>query len=193
MLSYERAGRGTTSLVLVHGGLIDSRVWDSQFRWFAERADVIRFDLPGDGRSESPGGSFSGIECLYWVMTQLEIERAALVGLSGGARIAIDFAISHPARTEKVVAVAPGLSGYDSWKLPEDLVAAARAAIRSGDRNRAVQAWLDLWAPVSKDALLELARDNADSLFGGPRLVDLDPPAIGRLGRTTSADTCRAG
>jgi 3-oxoadipate enol-lactonase len=180
-LFYERAGHGAPVVVFLHGGLIDSRVWDSQFDWFAKRVDVIRFDLPGDGRSEAPDGLFSGIECLNGVMTQLGIERAMLVGLSGGARIAIDFAISYPAKTEKVVAVAPGLSGYDRWELPHDQVAVVRAAIRAREGDRAAEAWLDLWAPVSKGALVELGRDNASSLFAGRQLIDLEPPAIGRL------------
>lgn len=180
-LYYERAGHGA-SVVFLHGGLIDSRLWDLQFTWFAGRADAIRFDLPGDGRSEPPlERAFSGIDCLRDVMTTLDVDRAMLVGLSGGARIALDFAISDPARVERVVAVAPGLSGYEGWDLPVDRIAAMRAAIHAGEHHRAAEAWLDLWAPVSKDELLERGRDNADSAFGGPELLDLDPPAIDRL------------
>jgi 3-oxoadipate enol-lactonase len=179
---YERAGAGPPTLVFLHGGMIDSRLWDQQFDWFAAHADVIRFDLPGDGRSEAPALNwFSGIEDLGTLLDLLAIEQASVIGLSGGARIGIDFAISHPPRIDKLVAVAPGLSGYTSWTLPADRIESGRAAIRRGDRERAVTAWLDLWAPVTKDALLDLARANAESLFTNTHLVDLDPPAIGRL------------
>jgi len=38
---YERAGKGPT-LVLIHAGLWDSRIWDEQFEAFAKRYEVIR-------------------------------------------------------------------------------------------------------------------------------------------------------
>jgi 3-oxoadipate enol-lactonase len=181
-LHYERAGAGDSApIVFLHGGLIDSRVWDPQFAWFSERADVIRFDLPGNGRSEPPAGSVSGFELLRAALTGLGVERAVLVGLSGGARIAIDFAIRYPESAGKLVAVAPGLSGYDRWSLPEGAIDAMRTNIEAGDRDGAAEAWLDLWAPVTKSALVPLGRDNADSLFRNIPLEELEPPAIGRL------------
>jgi 3-oxoadipate enol-lactonase len=185
-LYYERAGGGDPTLVFLHGGLIDSRVWDPQFAAFGALTDVIRLDLPGDGRSEPPRRSYSGIDDLRITLDQLEVDRAVLIGLSGGARIAIDFAIRYPSRVVKLVAAAPGLSGYNDWALPEDRVSAGTEALRAGDRRAAVQAWLELWAPVTGAALLERALDNADSLFMDAELIDLDPPAIGRLNEITA-------
>jgi pimeloyl-ACP methyl ester carboxylesterase len=179
-LYYERAGSGASVLVFLHGGLIDSRLWDPQFKWFAERAAVIRLDLAGNGRSEPPEDGYSGIEALSDVLDMLEVERATMIGLSGGARIAVDFAISDPSRMERLVAVAPGLSGYERWALPQEQLSALIHALRLGDRDLAAEAWLNLWAPVTKAALLELGRENAESLFAG-QLIDLDPPAVGRL------------
>lgn len=183
VLSYERAGSGDfPPVVLLHGGLIDSRVWDAQFAWFAERAMVVRLDLPGNGRSGAPDGPYSGFQILAAFLSALDIEEANLVGLSGGARIAIDFTISYPERTEKLVAVAPGLSGYGRWSLPKELVRRFRAALEAGDRDAAAATWLDIWAPVTKNELLGLGRDNAESLFVQARLEEIEPPAIGRLG-----------
>jgi 3-oxoadipate enol-lactonase len=185
-LYYERMGSGEPTLVFLHGGLIDSRVWDPQFASFGARTDVIRLDFPGDGRSEPPKRSYSGIDDLRITLGQLEVDRAVLIGLSGGARIAIDFAIRYPSRVVKLVAAAPGLSGYRDWTLPEDRVRTGRDALRAGDRTAAVRAWLGLWAPVTGAALLERALDNADSLLVKAELIDLDPPAIGRLNEITA-------
>jgi pimeloyl-ACP methyl ester carboxylesterase len=41
------------------------------------------------------------------------VPRATLVGLSLGARTAIDFAFSHPAMVEALVLAAPGASGME--------------------------------------------------------------------------------
>ncbi|HEY0385016.1 MAG TPA: hypothetical protein VGC64_03360, partial [Pyrinomonadaceae bacterium] len=43
-LYYEMAGKGRT-VVLIHGGLADSRLWDDQFRAFARHFRVVRYDL----------------------------------------------------------------------------------------------------------------------------------------------------
>jgi 3-oxoadipate enol-lactonase len=178
---YEQSGQGAPTIVFLHGGLIDSRLWDPQFNWFAQRARVIRYDMPGAGRSETPREEFSGVEVLYEILAWLDIEQTVLIGLSGGARIAIDFAIAHPEKTERLVTVAPGLSGYEDWTLPERNVEEVREAIRGKDRDGAANAWLTLWAPVTKAQLFAAGRANAESLFSNVRLKDLDPPAIGRL------------
>ena len=186
-LYYERAGiRGDVPVVFLHGGLIDSRVWNAQFARFSERADVIRFDLPGNGRSDPTHGAFSGFETLAAAFSALDVERAHFVGLSGGARIAIDFAIRYPERVEKLVAVAPGISGYERWSLPRERVAPFLTALKDGDRDAAAGAWLDIWAPVTKERLLDLGRDNAESLFTQEALKELAPPAIDRLSELTA-------
>ena len=185
-LHVERRGSGGPVVVFLHGGAIASGVWEAQFTWFARRTTVVRFDLPGDGRSEFAGQSFSGVEIVRELLSQLEIDRACLVGLSGGARIAIDYALTDPERVERLVAVSPGLSGYLRWSLPEQQAARLKQAIAAGDRTLAAEAWLDLWGPATRDKLLPLASANAESLFRDVRLLDAEPPALGRLAALTA-------
>jgi 3-oxoadipate enol-lactonase len=45
-LYYEIAGKGPI-VVFTHGGLVDSRLWDEQFKVFAKRFRVVRYDLRG--------------------------------------------------------------------------------------------------------------------------------------------------
>src|SRR5690348_15385161 len=54
-LYYEMTGKGKT-VVLIHGGLVDSRLWDDQFKEFAGHYLVIRYDLRGFGKSAFPAG-----------------------------------------------------------------------------------------------------------------------------------------
>src|SRR5688500_3428502 len=49
-LYYETAGRGL-EVVLIHGGLVDSRLWDEQVGTLSKRFRVVRYDLRGYGRS----------------------------------------------------------------------------------------------------------------------------------------------
>ena len=53
ILYYEVAGEGRKGhpLDLLHGGLVDSGLWDDQFSDFAQRYKVIRYDMRGYGKS----------------------------------------------------------------------------------------------------------------------------------------------
>ena len=48
-LYYEIAGEGQP-LVLIHGGLVNSGLWDDQFEVFAEQYRTLRYDVRGFGR-----------------------------------------------------------------------------------------------------------------------------------------------
>ena len=59
-IAYQRAGRGTP-LVLLHGFLVDSRMWRPQLESLANEFTVIAWDAPGAGQSADPRESRSGL------------------------------------------------------------------------------------------------------------------------------------
>jgi pimeloyl-ACP methyl ester carboxylesterase len=109
-LYYESMGEGR-AVVLVHGGLVDSRLWDAQMRPLSKRFRVVRYDIRGYGRSPAPTGEYYPLEDLRALLDYLKIDKATLVGLSLGGIIAADFALEHPARVERLVLVGAGLRG----------------------------------------------------------------------------------
>ncbi len=109
-LYYEAVGKGP-AVVLLHGGLVDSRLWDDQMADFSKRHRVVRYDLRGYGKSAAPAKPFSHIEDLRALLDFLKIERATIVGLSLGGIIAADFALEYPGRVERLVLVGSGLRG----------------------------------------------------------------------------------
>src|SRR5712691_3775284 len=109
-LYYELAGKGP-AVVLVHGGLVDSRLWDDQMKAFSKSYHVVRYDLRGFGRSRAATDPFSHIEDLRAVLDFLKIERATVIGLSLGGIIAADFTLEYPERVERLVLVGAGLRG----------------------------------------------------------------------------------
>ena len=54
---------------------------------------------------------FSAVDDLVGVLDALEVERAALVGLSLGGGLALDAALAHPDRVWALVHVAAGVIG----------------------------------------------------------------------------------
>ena len=110
-LYYEVAGGGTP-LVLIHGGLVNSGLWDKQFYVLAEHFRVVRYDVRGYGQSDSPTAPFSHYDDVRQLLDFLNIDRAAVLGLSMGGAIAIDFALAYPERTLALIPVAAAISGY---------------------------------------------------------------------------------
>lgn len=96
-LYYEELGSGEP-LILVHGHSLDHRMWDGQFREFAQHFRVIRYDLRGYGRSSMPSENkpFLHAEDLDVLIQQLGLKKVHLVGLSLGGFVALDYLCLHP-------------------------------------------------------------------------------------------------
>jgi pimeloyl-ACP methyl ester carboxylesterase len=184
-LYYEVTGEGEP-VVLIHGFSLDSRLWDAQAAALASDFRVIRYDLRGHGRSAPIEAPYSGYEDLRHLLDELSIERAALVGLSAGARIAVDFALAYPGRADRLLLAGPAISGHvpqERFDWMEPVIAAARA----GDTRRAAEHWADtalMSVPdsASAAAVRTMILDNAH-LWGIPSNPEktLAPPAVDRL------------
>src|SRR5215831_16668239 len=94
-LAYDRAGHGD-AVIFLHGGLLDRRMWDDQFSYFARHYQAIRYDMRGAGRSETTPSvePFTHHDDLYYFLQALRLQQVSLVGLSNYA-VALDFAIAY--------------------------------------------------------------------------------------------------
>jgi pimeloyl-ACP methyl ester carboxylesterase len=90
---YEVAGTGEMTVILIHGGLLDCTMWDDQFELLANDYRVVRYDADAHGKSPLPPDMYWDHASLRELMDHLGIERAVLVGLSLGGRVAIDMAL----------------------------------------------------------------------------------------------------
>ena len=139
---WEAAGTGAP-VILMHGGNLDRRMWDSEFVAWRASHRVIRFDARGYGRSGRIDTAFAAHDDLLALMDSLSIPRASLVGLSLGGRVAMDFALAHPERVDRLVLAAPGISG-GKWAEDGDTLwlPAARTAFAAKDSVGLAVAWL---------------------------------------------------
>jgi len=149
-LWYDEAGQGA-AVLLLHGGLGDSELWEPELPALSARFRTLRTDLRFYGRSAGPAAPFSPQADVVGVLDELGIERAALVGLSYGGRIAIDVALESPDRIWALAAVAPGLSGYDTTAYSEAQEDAYDDALAAGDLEAAMEVDFAVWAPLGTD------------------------------------------
>jgi 3-oxoadipate enol-lactonase len=190
-LYYQIAGAGHP-LVLLHGHLVDSSMWDDQFDLFARRYRVIRYDARGFGKSSLPPEPYAHHRDLYGLLKLLDVASAYLVGLSGGGQIATDFALEYPRMVDALVLVGPGLGGFEWPAEPDPLAVEMREAYERGDKDWAVELSLRFWTdgPArTPDQVNPAARERIRAmtahLFALPDVEapeePLEPPAIGRL------------
>jgi 3-oxoadipate enol-lactonase len=156
-IECESVGEGPT-IVLIHGGLVDRRLWDNQVAALAGDHQVIRYDLRGLGRSSVPEGPFSHLDDLDRLLDALA------VGL---------------------VLAAPGLRGYE-WA-PNPAIEAAYLLL-SDDPRRGIALLLETGmggATAESQALLH--RMVTENLRGWSQAIPErmrwpSPPTLERLG-----------
>ena len=143
-LYAEVAGEGP-EIVLFHEGICDSRMWDPQWESWAKSHRLLRFDFRGYGRTPLSRGKYSAAKDVIELLDEHGFERAALVGVSLGGRVALEVALTQPERVSALVLVGSGLPGHDwsdemkaSWEEEE-------AAFNAGDMDGAVEVTLRTW------------------------------------------------
>jgi len=118
------AGRPTA--VFLHGAGLDHTAWALQSRWLAFHGwNVLAVDLPGHGNS---GGAplqtiRSFVDWLLALLDEAKVERAALIGHSMGALIALETAAVAPARVSHLMLIGAAAT----MPVHPDLLAAAAA------------------------------------------------------------------
>ncbi len=192
-LYCEVTGKGPP-LVLIHAGFLDSRMWDEQFKLFAEAFKVVRYDVRGFGKSDRPHEKFTNSHDLYSLLKHLSIPKAAIIGLSNGGAIALDFAVEHPEMIEKLILVGTWVRGYENtsaeekiWDKFGEMMKPQELAVKENRLAEAVEMDVNVWAPAQNPAnrkrILKIAMENAHTQAEPPGKwqAKQDTPTFKRL------------
>ena len=191
---FETAGEGLP-LLFIHAGVADHRQWNNEFESFASEFKVVRYDMRGFGRSEPVPGEFSHMRDLELIIDELiGDEPLTLIGCSMGGRLAMDYALEHPAAVSSLVLVGSGPSGLDLDVPSHPKEKEAERAYEQGDWDRLAEVEAQIWLdgmgrspeqtdPAFRKLALEMNRlalsHEAKKL--GERTPDVEIPAVERL------------
>jgi 3-oxoadipate enol-lactonase len=149
-LQYATAGEGDP-VVFIHGFGLDSRMWDPQWQAFAQRHQVVRYDLRGYGDSSVPEGPYSHVDDLLALIDSLGIGPVHLIGLSLGGRIALRVAAQAPNKVRSLTLADSAMDGHtwtadwlQRWRQMTE-------AAKRGDLAAAKKLWREhnLFAPAT--------------------------------------------
>lgn len=193
---YEVAGAGSP-LLLIHAGICDSRMWDDQWATFAAQHRVIRFDARGFGRTTTTDVDFSNRADVLALLDHLAVEQAAVLGVSRGGQIAIDFALEYPQRVAALIPVCAGISGYEADPTSIDsreaaLFEAMEAAEVAAEWEKVAAIDVRLWvdgplqpegraAKSVRERVYAMSLNNYQTITIFGKAEPLDPPAAERL------------
>ena len=114
----EVRGRGRP-LLLILGLGFDVSESTTLIDALAEHSQVIAFDNRGAGRTDKPDAPYT-IELMaadaLGVLDVLGVGHADVLGMSLGGRIALELALSHPDRVDKLILLSTSARVIPSWR-----------------------------------------------------------------------------
>lgn len=93
-------------LILLHGTAGSWENFALNVAAHAERFHCYAFDMIGSGLTDKPDYDYETqhyVKHLHDFMDAVKVERASMIGLSLGARVACKFAIDHPQRVNRLI------------------------------------------------------------------------------------------
>jgi pimeloyl-ACP methyl ester carboxylesterase len=194
-IHYEDSGGAGLALVLSHGFLEDSSMFDAQLRHLRPRHRVITWDQRGHGRTVSTGEAFT-----YWdsaddlaaLLDHLSVNRAVVGGMSQGGFISLRFALRYPDRTAGLVLIDTQSGQEDPDKVQQydvmhdvwtgsgasDQLLDMVAAIIVGNKRPESAEWIAKWKKLDPGKLTYIYRPLMDRDDVTDRMGEIRAPAL---------------
>ncbi len=182
-------------LILLHGSATNSASWIGDIGSWSRHFRVHSIDLIGEpgfsAPSRPPLGSSAYAEWLDDVLEALGLEKAAVIGLSLGGWLAMDYAIRRPNRVSKLVLISPGGIGRNRnilvWALPLLVLGAwgrRKMQERIGGKDLLDPAFATSPLGVMTDAIFAHFNPRTEALPvpTDPQLQELPMPVMAVLG-----------
>jgi pimeloyl-ACP methyl ester carboxylesterase len=166
-IAYTQTGDGPP-LVLLHGGMEDSRSWRPQVDGLADEFTVLAWDAPGSGRSSDVPESWrmpDYADALASWVRATGFERPHVLGLSWGSSLALELYRRHPQVPASLV-LASAYAGWAGSLSPEETAARLEGVLAAAELpvEQVLEALPGMFsAPLPKGLLEELTVMWADN------------------------------
>jgi 3-oxoadipate enol-lactonase len=153
-------GSGPT-VVLLHAGVADLRMWDHQAAALAADHTVVRCDLRGFGQSPlAADDSYSDAEDVLALLDELGIGDFALVGASHGGGVALQVASAVPVRVTRLVLLDAAAGIAEKTDAIRAVWAEEERLVTTDDIEGATELMVRTWlGPEADESARELVRD----------------------------------
>jgi pimeloyl-ACP methyl ester carboxylesterase len=145
-VAYDQRGDGPP-LVLLHGGLDDSRLWRWQLEGLSDEFTVAAWDAPGGGRSSDAPAHWrmaEWAECAAAWIEAADISPAHVLGLSWGSSVALELYRRRPGVVRSLI-LASAYAGWAGSLSPEACAERLESALR--DAHLPPEAIAAAWLP----------------------------------------------
>ncbi len=172
-------------VIFVHGWTLDLEVWQPQASELRRSFRVIRLDRRGFGLSSGTPSIEDDVADLRALIDHLRLAKVAVVGMSQGARVALQFALGNPPRLAALVldgAPHPALPGQGD--ADEDLpLARYRELVRTGGLEAFRAEWQvhPLMTLHTRDASARQLLERIAARYPGSDLRAGRPQSDGRI------------
>jgi pimeloyl-ACP methyl ester carboxylesterase len=105
-LRFRDSGQGA-ALLLLHGWTLDLEMWQPQVDGLANAHRMLRFDRRGHGLSSGEPSISGDVQDALALCTHLGVDTFAVLGMSQGARVAMQLAAQAPRRVSHLAVDGP--------------------------------------------------------------------------------------
>ena len=165
---YTNQGKGSP-IILLHGFLENSTMWDSLIPFLIKNHQVVSIDLLGHGKSECIGYIHTMqdfTESIHTVIDALQLTNSTIIGHSLGGYVGIAFAKAYP---EKITALCL-LNSTPEADPPERKQVRLRAnkMVKTQFEQLVRMSFVNLFDPASKEKFHEMIAEALDHALKTP-------------------------
>ncbi len=188
VLAAESHGEGELTVLLVHAGVTDQRSWAHVIDALPGHR-CLSYDARGYGRTTyEPEDGWSLAGDALAVLDAYDVGSAVVVGCSMGGRTALDLALAHPERVQRLVLIGTAVTGAPEIDRLEpgleDLERRYDAAYEAKDLDELNRLEAEIWldgpfhpgrvAGPARDLFLDMNRIALEAPEPGDRRDDSD-------------------
>lgn len=176
LIAVHRCGNGPP-ILMIHGWTLDRRSFNLQLPTLGKAMTVLTYDRRGFGESQAIPDLAADLDDIDSILDALALQRAHILGVSQGGRIALRYAATRPQRVSSLLLQGAPLDGFIIEEPETEQIPLARyqALAREGNMDLVRQDWLRhplMSSGIGEATVGEMLADIVNDYSGADLLAD---------------------